>query len=126
MEITDLPLGERIQRRREEMGMTRAELAQRSHVDKGHVTRIESGERRNPRPEILKRIATALEMPMSDLLIDYLDADDVPSLTPYLRTRYHDLPKAAERELQESFRRITAKYGYDANEGGPSAGEDET
>lgn len=48
---------------------------------------------------------------------------ELPSFTPYLRTKYRDLPPAARAELQQSFAQIAHRYGY--RPGGPRSGEDE-
>lgn len=65
-------------------------------------------------------------MPVSDLLTDYLESDDLPSMAPYLRSRYGHLPGSAQAEIATAFRDITARYGYTPESRGPAAGEDET
>lgn len=40
-----LRLGKRIQKRREELGLTQADLAKTSKVTQGHISQIERGER---------------------------------------------------------------------------------
>jgi len=63
-------LGERIREIRESRGLNRKELAERAHVDRTYVGKIERGERVNVAPEILDAIATALDYPLFDLLAD--------------------------------------------------------
>lgn len=102
-----------------------SELARRAGTNKTTITRLEMG--RIPKPETLQAIAKALDLPPRELLAsaNYLDPDDLPSMTPYLRTRYGYLSDSARAEIAQSFRDIQKKYGY-AGGHGPSAGEDET
>lgn len=116
-----------IRKRREQTGMSAAELARRADANKSTITRLEAGLIPNPRPETLKAVARALDLPASDLLAsaNYLDRDDVPSLMPYLRTRYGYMSDSAQKEIERSVRDIVARYGYDPDRHGPEAGEDE-
>lgn len=73
----------------------------------------------------LQALATALDLELADLYsaVGYSSAESLPSFTPYLRSKYGDLPAPAQAELAQSFQHIAHKYGYDAN--GPAPGEDE-
>ena len=53
----------------------------------------------------------------------YPTPTELPSFTPYLRSKYGGLPPEARAELQETFQRLSEKYGYDGD--GPADGEDE-
>lgn len=118
-------LADVVRQRRQSAGISAAELARRAGTNKTTITRLEAG--RVPKPATLQAIARALDMPARDLLAsaNYLDQGDLPSLTPYLRTRYGYLSDKAQAEIAQSFRDITARYGYDADRHGPSDGEDE-
>jgi len=64
-------VGERIKQRREEKGLTAAELARRASISKGYLSEIEgSGGESGPRPsaDVLFRIATVLGTSVADLL----------------------------------------------------------
>jgi len=64
-------LGERIRQRREEKGISAAELARRANISKGYLSTIESSDEASaPRPsaDVLFRIASALGTSAADLL----------------------------------------------------------
>ena len=121
-------LAKLIRSRREQTGMSAAELARRADTNKSTITRLESGQVPNPRPETLKAVAVALNLPVSDLLAsaDYFNRGDLPSMTPYLRSRYGYLSDSAQAEIDAAFRDITARHGYNPDGRGPADGEDET
>lgn len=114
-----------VRERRKHAGMSASELARRAGTNKTTITRLEAG--RIPMPGTLRAVAGVLGLPAGDLLAsaNYLDSGDLPSLTPYLRTRYGDLSESAQAEIEQSFREITARYGYDPDRPGPQPGEDE-
>lgn len=53
---------------REQKGLTQVELAERAGIVQGYLAMIESGERKNPSLDVLKRIAKALGVPLTELL----------------------------------------------------------
>lgn len=55
-------IGEIIKERREELGYSFGKLSTLSGVDKAEISRIESGDRKNPNPLMIKKIAKALEL----------------------------------------------------------------
>jgi transcriptional regulator with XRE-family HTH domain len=57
-----------IRRLREARGLTQAEVAERANVKKQYVTMLERGARKNPSLPVLKRIAKALGVPVTELL----------------------------------------------------------
>lgn len=118
-------LGTMIKQARESLGLSARELADRSGMADSNVIRLERGDIANPRPETLKSLADTLKLDLSDVYAaaGYLQPQGLPSFAPYLRSKYADLPKSAQRELEQSFARIAAKHGYDPN--GPRPGEDE-
>lgn len=58
-----------------EAGMTQAELGRRARVHNSHVSRIESGQRTYPAPQISKALAEALGCPLTALITIELLAD---------------------------------------------------
>lgn len=60
-------IGERVRRRREALGLSRAELAQRSDLSEDALGLIERGENA-PRVENLVRLSVALRVPVDALL----------------------------------------------------------
>ena len=118
-------LGERLRARREELRLSLRDLERETGVDNATIARIEQGAFAAPRPDKLSRIADALDLSLADVfaLAEYVVPDELPSFTPYLRSKYSDLPAPAVEELERSFQRITKRHGFDPQ--GPAIGEDE-
>ncbi len=57
-----------LKRIREEKGLTQVELAQKSGVTREYITMIETGARKNPTVDTLKRLAKALKVKVGELL----------------------------------------------------------
>ena len=53
---------------RERQELTQEQLAKRAKVARSYVALIEAGHKKNPSLEILKRLARALGVPVTDLL----------------------------------------------------------
>lgn len=106
-------------------GFSTYELGSRVGVNQSNVVRIESGHIAAPNPSLLSAIAEALDLDVADLytLAGYTRPSQLPTFTPYLRSKFADMPAAARAELEQSFRHIADKYGFDAD--GPASGEDE-
>ena len=87
------------------------------------ISTLEAGTNLNPRPDTLKVIARALDLPASDLFLvaDWLPADELPTLKPYLRAKYHELDDEAVAELERYANRIIERHGGQ----GPINREDE-
>lgn len=60
-------VGTQVRRRREQRGITSAELARRAGISKANLSGIESG-RGNPTLETMNALALALAIPLTDLL----------------------------------------------------------
>jgi transcriptional regulator with XRE-family HTH domain len=69
-------LGDRLRRKRREHSFTQEELAEVSGVSQVMIAKIEQG-RRQPRLPVLSRLSSALDIPLSELLL--------PSLTGWSR-----------------------------------------
>jgi transcriptional regulator with XRE-family HTH domain len=95
-----MTLGERIRARRLEVGITLRELARRVEVSAPYLTDLEAG-RRHPGPDVLQRIAAALDVPASEL--EALDT----RLSPETRRWVETQPEVARllRTLQTSPRK---------------------
>lgn len=63
-----MTLGARIKQRREEKGISPAELARRAEISKGYVSEIESEQAPRPSADVLYRLATVLGTSIADLL----------------------------------------------------------
>jgi transcriptional regulator with XRE-family HTH domain len=61
-------LGRMLRDKRETKGMSQMELAKVARVGRTYIVKLESGDKRNPSLEILKRLAKALGVPVTELL----------------------------------------------------------
>ena len=109
--------------KRQQLGLTAAEVARRAHVNIGTVTRLEHGQIASPRIENLLAIAAALEIPAADVfaMTNLMEGDQLPTFTPYLRAKYQHLPESAIAEMQRVFDDLASRVGRQ----GPRPGEDE-
>jgi transcriptional regulator with XRE-family HTH domain len=57
-----------IQTLREGAGMTQRDLAAKAKVTAGYIAQIEMGTKKNPSLDVLKRLAKALGVPVTELL----------------------------------------------------------
>jgi XRE family transcriptional regulator, master regulator for biofilm formation len=57
-----------LKQQRERQSMTQEELAKRAKVTQAYVTHLERGIRKNPSLVVLKRLAKALGVPVTELL----------------------------------------------------------
>jgi transcriptional regulator with XRE-family HTH domain len=76
---TAIAVGAQIRRRREQRGMSSAELARRAGLGKATLSKLEAG-RGNPTIETLDALAVALRIPLTDLLAR--DTDPGPVVVP--------------------------------------------
>lgn len=118
-------LGHRLRRRREKIGLSMRELAERAGTTHPTIIRLEEGSIERPAADKLSRIADVLGLNLADVyaFVDYDSPAQLPSFRPYLRTKYRDLPRTAVEELERSFKRVAKRHGIDPD--GPAPGEDE-
>lgn len=89
-------IGENIKRKRELLGINRAELIDRSGVSTAQMSRIERGEQKNPNLETLVAIATALNTSLDELVF----GEDSES-SVYLGKAIEGLPKEKKAFIKE-------------------------
>jgi transcriptional regulator with XRE-family HTH domain len=53
---------------RESKGLSQVDLADRAKVGRTYIVKLESGDKRNPSLDILKKLAKALGVPVAELL----------------------------------------------------------
>lgn len=114
--------------KREEIGLSVAEVARRAHVNVATAWRIEEAKIPSPRAENLQAIGDVLGIPASDLFatIGWMPPAELPTIRPYLRSKYHDLPPDAVAEIEAQFDAIAKKHGISFDpDHGPQNGEDE-
>ncbi|GCB48484.1 helix-turn-helix domain-containing protein [Streptomyces sp. NL15-2K] len=121
---TQQQFGDYLKGLRQSKGLGVRELARRAELDAGGITRIEQG-KISPTLDTLKALATALEVPSSDLftMAGYVTPSDLPSMSTYLRTRY-GLPEETIASVDEYVQRLIDERGLDPN--GPAPFEDES
>lgn len=118
-------LGQRLRQRREQLGLSLRDLAERADTTHTTIVRLEQGAYDAPAPDKLSRIAEALGLSLADVyaLADYSVPSELPSFRPYLRSKYRGLPAPAVEELERSFLRVAKRHGLALD--GPKPGEDE-
>ena len=62
--------GEKLKRLRRGNALTQAQLAERANVSQSTIAQIENGDRPNPHPGTLGKLAKALDVSPADLLSD--------------------------------------------------------
>ena len=97
--------------------MSLRDLADLSGINRGAISRLESGERVQPRAETLKRLAEGLGIPTEDLYAaaGWKVPDELPSFKPYLRTKYGHLPADKLTELEAIFQEISQQQDKETN-----------
>jgi transcriptional regulator with XRE-family HTH domain len=112
--------GEYVRRLREEKGFSMRGLASEADIDSGALTRLEHGRVHSPQPDTLKALAAALEVPLADMfaMAGYTVPSELPSISPYLRARYGQLPEEAIVEASDYVERLIEKHGLDPGEPG--------
>ncbi|BBX25008.1 hypothetical protein GCM10009632_19340 [Mycolicibacterium alvei] len=97
---------------REKLNLSVNEVARRADVDPGTVWRIEQGMIAKPRMESLVAIARVLDINTADLFttVGWLNADELPSLSTYLRAKFGDLSDAAITDIKHYVHRTQYVY----------------
>jgi transcriptional regulator with XRE-family HTH domain len=99
--------------KRRESNLSVNEVARRADVDTGTVWRIEQGMIPTPKAESLKAIGRVLGIASIDLfaIVGWIPSDELPSIGPYLRAKYDQLPAEAVREIETNFEAVAYTYG---------------
>ena len=112
-----------LRERRTKLGLSAREVARRADLDVSVIIRLEKADNPRPRLESLKQIAEVLGIPAADLYAaaDALPLGQLPSLRPYMRAKYRELPDDAVAEVEAFIDKLARKHG----ERGPQNFEDE-
>jgi len=104
-------LGLLIRQARERAGLSLRNLEAITGISRTMLYRLELDQVDDPSAETLLRLADALELNSDDLfiLMGHHPSTDLPSLTPYLRSKYR-LPPSALAEASQALRGILEKY----------------
>ncbi len=115
-------LGHYLRQHREAAGLSARGLADIVGVDNSQIVRLEGGRVSHPKADLLGRIAEAVQAPIMDVLTmaGYPTPKGLPSLRPYMRAKYRDLPPEAIDELEAFIATLNARH-----HSGPQPGEDE-
>ena len=118
-------LGKHLRQHRQRHHLSTQQLGPLVGVPNSTIVRLEHGDIRSPRPNLLADIADALGLRLADIyaMADYAVPGDLPSLTPYLRTKYRTLTATDIKAIGDYAARLARRRGVDLN--GPAAGEDE-
>jgi transcriptional regulator with XRE-family HTH domain len=105
-------LGAYVRERRLSRNLSIPEAADRSGLDDSYWRKLEHGHYQSPDAKTLRIVADTIECPLEDLygLCGYTIADDLPALTPYLRTKF-DLPPEAVSDMEKYFAQLRSYYG---------------
>ncbi|MCE7614665.1 helix-turn-helix domain-containing protein [Vibrio fluvialis] len=89
-------IGDNIKRKREHLGITRAELIERSGVSTAQLSRLERGEQKNPNLETLVAISTALNCSIDELVF----GEESPN-SAYIAKAIDSLPEDRKAFIKE-------------------------
>jgi transcriptional regulator with XRE-family HTH domain len=111
-------LGSYLKASREAAGLSTRALGTKAGVNDSTVVRLEHGLRNGPRPDVLTKVATALNIDVADIfaLAGYAIPTQLPGLAAYLHLKYGYLPQPAQDELVTYLRHLHTRYGL--KEGG--------
>lgn len=102
-----MSIGDLIKKRRKIMNLTQRQLSYFTNVSNTEISRIESGERKHPSPDILKKLAEPLGVAYEELLeaTGYLSLQEhQKSYTiqiPLLKAVYYNKPLFSESHLEK-------------------------
>lgn len=106
-------LGQLVSSRRIELGWSIRKLASVSGVNVSTVLLLERGDNRTPQGDTLRALARALDIPASDLftVVEWLPSGELPTVRPYLRAKYRELPEDAVTEIESLIDELARKHG---------------
>lgn len=109
-------LGQVLDAARQHAGYSLRQLETITGIHRSSIDRLLKDEVDEPTPDNLIWLADALELNAADLFVlaGLPIPTELPSLEPYLRTKY-DLPPEALAEAQASIRDIVARYKKESN-----------
>ncbi|RNI20717.1 helix-turn-helix domain-containing protein [Flexivirga caeni] len=122
-EIHNETIGQLLRRARERSGLSLRQAAAEAGMGKTQLAAWERDEVDSPELGNLLRLAAVLGIDATEACAaaGYDIAGALPTLQPYFRRKYPELPEAALKQITA----ITEKYGIDPNHAGPRPGEDE-
>jgi transcriptional regulator with XRE-family HTH domain len=120
-------IGNFLKSKREELGLSQAEVARRAGVDKGTISRLEGAQLR-PRTDSMQAIGEVIGVSLTDIFAagGWIPSNDLPSIRPYLRAKYCNMPSELLEEIETYFDQLARDRGisFDSLDG-PRNGEDQ-
>jgi transcriptional regulator with XRE-family HTH domain len=109
--------------RRTELGLSMRKVAAQAGFHIATIENLEAGTNLSPLPDTLRAVARVLGLSISDLyvLADWLPADELPTLQPYLRAKYRQLDEQAIADIEAYANQRAKRHGGS----GPIDREDE-
>ncbi|HHY44983.1 MAG TPA: helix-turn-helix transcriptional regulator [Firmicutes bacterium] len=95
-----MTIAEMVKRRRAELGMSQRQLASVSGLSNSEISRIESGERKSPSPQVLLALSAALDLPY-DLLMQQAGHRPISDVVPKMPDWVYSLPPDLYRFVKE-------------------------
>jgi transcriptional regulator with XRE-family HTH domain len=120
-------IGNFLKSKREGLGLSQAEVARRAGVDKATVSRVE-GAQLSPRTDNLQAIGEVVGVSLTDIFAagGWIPPRDLPSIQPYLRAKYCNMPLELLEEIETYFSRLARERGISFDDySGPNNGEDQ-
>ncbi len=112
MATTKTTLAGTLIRLRQASGLSVRQLEDASGVARSVISRLENGLYLQPSPSTLTRLANALDAEASELLTvagyTASEAEALPTIRPYLRTKYGHLSADARQDLADFLDRLEA------------------
>lgn len=120
--MSKLTLAERLREERTKKGLSLRQVASEAGVDDSNLSKIENGAVTKPSTETLQALSQFYAVPLEDLysLAGYAAPTELPSLGPYLRSKYDLSPEAAQ-EITAYFDFVKQKYEQEDSPGGSSS-----
>lgn len=122
-EMYNETIGQLLRSARERSGLSLRQAATEAGIGKTQLAAWEHDEVDSPELGNLLRLAAVLEIDATEACAaaGYDIAGALPTVQPYSRSKYPDLPETAIQQITA----ITEKYGIDPDRAGPRPGEDE-
>jgi len=105
-------LGEFVRERRKRLELSQRELANRTGLSNGFISRLEDGQFKEVSQRVLRQLADTLEVDPEDLyaVSGYTTPQSLPGFAAYLRAKY-EMSEEVARELTEFFDRLASRHG---------------
>lgn len=121
-------IGNFLRSKREDLGLSQAEVARRAGIDKATVSRVESARHLVPKTDNLQAIGEVVGVSLMDIFAagGWIPQRDLPSIHPYLRAKYCNMPTELMQEIEAYLDQLARERGVSFDQySGPINGEDQ-